>query len=169
MSEQIDVQATQQEPIEPNGAAVEPEPVDWEAKYKEAIAHSRDWEKKAKANNKAAAELEELKKSQMTELERATAERDEYKALADSLTAEKERASWVSDVSKETNVPADLLAMISAENKEELLDKAKSLSDRFATNSGTVPVVLGDGQHAQESQGISANDFFRAKFQQLNH
>lgn len=169
MSEQNETQDARQEPAKPNGAAAEPEPVDWEAKYKEAIAHSRDWEKKAKANNKAATELEELKKSQMTELERAVAERDEYKALVDSLNAEKERASWVSEVSKETDVPADVLDMIGAENKEELLEKARAISEKLAAKGGTVPVVLGDGQHAQENKGVSANDFFRAKFQQMNH
>ena len=30
------------------------DPIDWEAKYKEALGHSRDWEKKAKANKAAA-------------------------------------------------------------------------------------------------------------------
>ena len=39
------------------------EPIDWEAKYKEALGHSRDWEKKAKAN-KAAAEARKAKANQ---------------------------------------------------------------------------------------------------------
>ena len=43
------------------------DPIDWEAKYKEALGHSRDWEKKAKANKAAADELEKLKESQMSE------------------------------------------------------------------------------------------------------
>lgn len=170
MSEQVEKTEQEETLTGLEGAGgVGQEPVDWEAKYKDAIAHSRDWEKKAKANNKAVAELAELKKSQMTELERATTERDEYKELAESLQAKMDRASWVAEVSNETKVPADLLSMISAENKEELLEKAKSLSDRFAEKGGTVPVVLGDGQHAQEETGVSANDFFRAKFMQLNH
>ena len=37
-------------PAEPNGNGEE---IDWEAKYKEALGHSRDWEKKAKANKAA--------------------------------------------------------------------------------------------------------------------
>lgn len=169
MSEQTEPTAQQEEPLELNSTDEQAENVDWEAKYKEAIAHSRKWEKRANANSKAQEELDKLKKSQMSEIERATAERDEYKALAESLQAEKERASWVSEVSKETKVPTDLLGMISAENKEDLLEKAKSLADRFANSNGGVPVVLGDGTHAKENTSVSANDFFRAKFQNMNH
>ncbi len=46
---------------------------DWEAKYKETLAHSREWEKRAKANSTAAEELEKLKNAQMTEQEKAVA------------------------------------------------------------------------------------------------
>lgn len=45
-------------PAKPNGNGEE---TDWEAKYKEALGHSRDWEKKAKANKAAADELQQLK------------------------------------------------------------------------------------------------------------
>lgn len=168
MGEQ-DEQAARTEPTEPNGDEGAKEPVDWEQRYRDAIAHSRDWERKAKANNKAASELAELKKAQMSELERATAERDEYKALAEALRAEKERAAWASEVSEETGVPSDVLAMISAENRDELMEKAQSISGLFAKpEAPAVPVVLGDGNHARETGGVSANDFFRAKFQHMN-
>ncbi|MFE4548870.1 hypothetical protein [Streptomyces sp. NPDC056785] len=46
---------------------------DWEAKYREAVGHSREWEKRAKANSSAADELDKLKASQMTEQEKAVA------------------------------------------------------------------------------------------------
>ncbi|MEV6105707.1 hypothetical protein AB0M28_13465 [Streptomyces sp. NPDC051940] len=46
---------------------------DWEAKYREAMGHSREWEKRAKANSGAAEELEKLKQQNMTEQEKAVA------------------------------------------------------------------------------------------------
>ena len=45
----------QQSGQEPNG---ESQDIDYKAKYEEAIAHSREWEKRAKANKTAADELE---------------------------------------------------------------------------------------------------------------
>ena len=64
-------------PAEPNGNGEE---IDWEAKYKEALGHSRDWEKKAKANKAAADELEKLKESQMSETEKAAKRTQELEA-----------------------------------------------------------------------------------------
>ncbi|MGW6455515.1 hypothetical protein ACWF94_06225 [Streptomyces sp. NPDC055078] len=46
---------------------------DWEAKYREAMGHSREWEKRAKTNSDAAGELEKLKADQMSEQEKAVA------------------------------------------------------------------------------------------------
>mgnify|MGYP004530823957 FL=1 len=43
--------------VEPNGAD---ETTDWEAKYNEMKQHSREWERKAKANKEAADELASL-------------------------------------------------------------------------------------------------------------
>lgn len=46
---------------------------DWEAKYKEAVAHSRTWENRAKENKSAATELEQLRAANLTEQEKAVA------------------------------------------------------------------------------------------------
>ncbi|MFD7884086.1 hypothetical protein ACFV3N_16805 [Streptomyces bauhiniae] len=46
---------------------------DWEAKYREVLGHSREWEKRAKANTSAAEELEKLKAANMSEQEKAVA------------------------------------------------------------------------------------------------
>lgn len=40
---------------------------DYKALYEQAKSHSREWERKAKANKVAADELEKLKASQMTD------------------------------------------------------------------------------------------------------
>lgn len=147
------------------GGAAPTEPVDYKAKYEEMRGHMREWEKKAKANAAAAEELEQLKASQMSDLERIQKQYEQEKARADALAAERDRSAWVSDVAKDTGVPADLLALIAADSKEDLAAKAESIKDRFAAKEDkpqTVPVVLGDGKHADppEPQG----DFIRNAF-----
>lgn len=74
-------------PAEPNGNGEE---IDWEAKYKEALGHSRDWEKKAKANKAAADELEKLKESQMSETEKAAKRTQELEAQVAAYKAKEQ-------------------------------------------------------------------------------
>lgn len=66
---------------------------DWEAKYREAIGHSREWEKRAKANSGAADELEKLRQQSMTEQEKAVAaaEKAGRTAAAQESAAEREK------------------------------------------------------------------------------
>lgn len=66
------------------------EPTDWEAKYNEAVKHSRDWEKRAK-DNKAADELEQLKASRMTEAQKAEAHVRELEGKVSAYEAEKQQ------------------------------------------------------------------------------
>ena len=87
----------------------EKEPVDWEAKYKDAIAHSREWEKRAKDNKAAADELEKLKQSQMSETERTAKRISQLEKENAAYKAEKQQASWKTEVSRKTGVPAELL------------------------------------------------------------
>ncbi len=133
---------------EPNGAQ---EPTDWEAKYNELKKHSREWERKAKANKDDAEKLQQ-------QLADAT-------ARADALQAEKDRRQWISEVSAETGVPEDLLEIVSAGDRDELASKADVLKEKYAANKQpAVPVVLGDGKHADVAKaGGSAKDDF-AKF-----
>ena len=83
----------------PKAEAAE-QPTDWEAKYRAAIEHSREWERKAKANKGAAEELEKLKTSQMTDLERAQREVKEAKAKLAELEAQREWADLAARLSK---------------------------------------------------------------------
>ena len=72
------------------------DPIDWEAKYKEALGHSRDWEKKAKANKAAADELEKLKESQMSETEKTGVPADVIEG--DSLEAMQSHAKRIHEL-----------------------------------------------------------------------
>ena len=85
------------------------DPIDWEAKYKEALGHSRDWEKKAKANKAAADELEKLKESQMSETEKAAKRTQELEAQVAAYKAKEQQADWKAQVSADTGVPADVI------------------------------------------------------------
>lgn len=144
--------------VEPNGAD---ETTDWEAKYNEMKQHSREWERKAKANKEAADELAALKESQMSEQERLQKQLDEATARANALQAEKDRRQWVDDAATETGVPAEILSLIAATDRDDLMSKAAGLKDRLAANGQpTVPVVLGDGKHADVKETGSAKDDF---------
>lgn len=147
------------EQAEPNGEATQT--VDWEAKYNELKKHSREWEKLAKQRKGAADELAALKESQMNETEKLQKQLADMTARADALQAEKDRASWIADAASATGVPADLLGMVSASDRDDLMEKAEKLKDRFsAKNTATVPVVLGDGKHADIKETGSAKDDF---------
>lgn len=142
------------------------EATDYQAKYESMRRHAREWEKKAKANAAAAEELQKLKDSQMSELERAQSQYEAEKARADALQSEKDRAQWVSEISKDTGVPADLLGLIAADTREELAEIAAGLAERYGARGGavgrTVPVVLGDGRHADHE--APKGDFIREQF-----
>lgn len=57
-------------PPEPSTPPTEPA-TDWKAKYDELQTQARKWEDRAKANNTAAKELEQLRQQSMTEQEKA--------------------------------------------------------------------------------------------------
>lgn len=92
-----------------DGGEGEGEPIDWEAKYHDAVKHSREWEKRAKDNKAAAEELEKLKESQMSEAEKTARRISELEAKNAAYESEKQQAAWKAEVSKKTGVPADLL------------------------------------------------------------
>lgn len=144
--------------VEPNGGG---ETTDWEAKYNEMKQHSREWERKAKANKEAADELAALKESQMSEQERLQKQLDEATARANALQVEKDRRQWVDDAATETGVPAEILSLIAANDRDDLMSKAAGLKDRLAVKGQpTVPVVLGDGKRADIKETGSAKDDF---------
>lgn len=85
------------------------EEADWKAKYEEMRTHSRDWEKKARANQSAADELEKLKAAQMTEQEKANARAEAAEAELNALKAEKAKADAAHAISKESGIPFEML------------------------------------------------------------
>lgn len=82
---------------------VEAEQIDWKAE-------ARKWENRAKKNSEAAAELDALKKAQMSETERLQAELEAAKAANAAYEAEQQRAQDAREVAKATGVPESLLS-----------------------------------------------------------
>ena len=103
------------------------DPIDWEAKYKEALGHSRDWEKKAKANKAAADELEKLKESQMSETEKAAKRTQELEAQVAAYKAKEQQAEWKAQVSAKTGIPAEALRGSTLEEIQAHADILKPL------------------------------------------
>ena len=89
---------------------------DWKAKYDEMRTHMRDWEKKAKANQSAADELERLKASQMSEQERTNARAEAAEAELQQLKAEIARTDAAMRIAAEKNVPVELLMFCADED-----------------------------------------------------
>lgn len=135
------------------------EPTDWEAKYNEAVKHSRDWEKRAK-DNKAADELEQLKASRMTEAQKAEAHVKELEGKVTAYEAEKQQAQWRAQVAKETDVPAEL---IRGGSLEEMQDFAKQLDGYLhpkpkgaaVHNQGGIPNHGADPEQAEKLNYIN--------------
>lgn len=140
-------------------------PVDWEARYREMRAHSREWEKKARANEAAAAELEKLKEASMTAEQKAAAKADALQKELDGYKRAEERRAWAKSVSEGTGVPAEVLEAMSADSEEELRERAESLSGYF--KAAKRQVVPGDGvQPPAGARTESGNDWLRSTLPQ---
>lgn len=102
MADEIKQETTEAVEVEQVEQA-EPEKTDWKAE-------ARKWESRAKKNSEAAAELDALKKAQMSETERLQAELAEAKAQAAAYEAEQQRTADAREVAKATGVPVELLS-----------------------------------------------------------
>jgi len=90
---------------EPQGT----EEVDWEARYKEALAQSRKWEERAKANKGKADKWDEYEQQGMSEAEKLARRAEEAEAELAQLRAEAKRRTDAEEVSRATGVPERLL------------------------------------------------------------
>ena len=142
-------------PAEPNGNGEE---IDWEAKYKEALGHSRDWEKKAKANKAAADELEKLKESQMSETEKAAKRTQELEAQVAAYTAKEQQADWKAQVSAETGVPADV---IEGDSLEAMQSHAKRIHELLNPKPKAPAVHGADRQPSGKGPNESMVNYLR--------
>ena len=120
------------------------ESVDYETKYRDAIAQSRKWEERAKASYKDSQELKALKESQEETAEQAAKlekKNSELKAQLDSMKAVQQVNEWKQQTAQETGVPADLLR---GNTLEELTAHGKALADYAKTLTATQPLTHAD-------------------------
>ncbi len=125
-------------------------------------AEARKWEARAKENKGKADELDALKEAQMTESEKQQKELEEVKGKLSALQREKERAGWIDEVSQKTGLSVAQLKAIAAESKEELAEKAQLFAQTKEPEKKDLPVVLGDGKHANHEPSQTANDWLRS-------
>lgn len=144
-------------PAEPNGNGEE---IDWEAKYKEALGHSRDWEKKAKANKAAADELEKLKESQMSETEKAAKRTQELEAQVAAYKAKEQQAEWKKQVSANTGIPADAL-------RGSTLEEIQAHADILKPLVHPAPKLPNVPNPAQHPEGKTADERAKAYVRSL--
>lgn len=123
-------------------AAAEESEIDYKAKFEEERAHSRKWEKLAKQNKAAAAELDALKEAQMSETEKLNARAEKAEAELAAMKAEQAQRERIADVSKETGVPSEILAFCAdSERMDEFAKAVKAFANASGATSQRVPSV----------------------------
>lgn len=100
-------------------------------------------------------ELQELRDSQRTDLERATSRADALQAELDAIKAREEQAGWRREVSKATGIPE---AVIAGATKEEMSEHAEAL--RQLLPDAAKPVVASDGFAPASIGGRSTREQF---------
>lgn len=105
---------------------------DYKAMYEQAIAESRKWESRSKANAEKAKKYDELESAKRTLEDRVASIEAANKALED----EKERAKLVKAVAKETGVPESIVSSLSATDEETMTAQAKAIAEAYKTPGG---------------------------------
>jgi DNA repair ATPase RecN len=144
---------------------------DWKAKYEEMRTHSREWEKLAKQNKAAAAELDALKEAQMTEAEKLNARAEKAEAELAAMKAEQAQRERIADVSKETGVPPEILAFCAdSERMDDFAKAVKAFADASGATLQRVPSVaftagsrIVSGNEKKRSNGDIFADMFEGK------
>lgn len=120
---------------------------DWKAKYEQAIAESRKWESRSKANAEKAKAYDEMAESKKTLEERVNAIEAANKALED----EKKRAQLVKAVAASTGVSEAIVSTLSATDEESLTAQAKAIAEAYKTPGGA-PNVPEAGKFANSNE-----------------
>lgn len=133
---------------------------DWEAKYREAVRHSREWESRSKANAEKARAYDELQEASKTELQKATERAEGYKRKLEALRAEGEREKARERVSAETGVPVNLIA---GDDEDAMREFAQAVA-KFAKpdpapkapRAGTYAPAAGERRDADKREFVRA-------------
>ena len=105
---------------------------DYKAMYEQAIAESRKWESRSKANADKAKKYDELESAKKTLEERVSDIESRNKALED----EKARAELVKAVASVTGVPESIVSTLSATDEETMTAQANAIAENYKTPGG---------------------------------
>lgn len=127
---------------------------DWEAKYKEILAEKRSWEKKSRANHKAATAANDTASDAIARAEAAE------KELAD-LKAEKARNGLIAEIAKDKGVDASLLSRMIGDDRESIEANADALAAIPKPNSYQSANVKDAGN--TKTPPMTKEDIFKIK------
>ncbi len=134
-----------QEP-QPTDPGADPADTDYKALYEKALAESRKWEGRSKANKK---ELDELKKQPVAD--RTVEERlAALEAENESLKATASRNKLVDSVAKATGLDRSIVAALNGEDEDALTEQAQAIAAQLKpAGSNGAPKVpeAGKKQH----------------------
>ena len=139
---------------------------DYKAMYEQAIAESRKWESRSKANAEKAKKYDEMAEQSKTLEERLTAIEAANKALED----EKTRAGLVKSVSKATGVPESIVSTLSATDEETMTAQAKAIAENYKTPGGAPNAPeTGKFAHGDDKAVDEKRAFVRDLMKQANN
>ncbi|QAB17126.1 helicase [Leucobacter muris] len=149
-------------PAEPNGDAE----VDYKAKYEETLAHSRQWEQRAKENKAAAEKLAQVEEAQKTTEQKQADQLAALQAENAAFKAEKQQAAWAKEVAEATGVPAGVLR---GSTLEELQAHAELLKPAFAKEPEPLKPVPTIGNQPRNPGNVSLPEQIAAAEAAGNH
>lgn len=124
----------------------ETKPTDWKAE-------ARKWESRAKENSAAAAELQKLKESQMTELEKAQARAQAAEAEALALKTQKAMFEHAEEVASTKGVPLEFLRLIDDNDK---MDQFADLWAKYKAEPAQAPATIHAAPSASAQRLVSS-------------
>ena len=103
------------------------EDVDYKAKYEEALANSRKWEKRSKENAEKARQFDQMEQTSKSVEERIAA----LEAENQRLTEEREHRLLVQRVSQASGVPEAIVANLNASDEDSLMEQAQAITSAY--------------------------------------
>lgn len=154
---------TENTPAEPQGnadpaenPAPEQTPEELGDAGKKALTAERDARKQAERKNaEYEARLKEIEDANLSELEKATRERDEYRDSLATIQRESDR----NRVALEKGVPSDLIEFITGDTAEDMAAKADLLISRLNASPSTPKPDRTQGASGKEAPVTTAQQF----------
>lgn len=121
---------------------------DYKAMYEKAVAESRKWESRSKANYEKAQKWDEAEEKSRTVEEQNAALKAENKALKDAQA----HAEIVKQVAASTGVPESIVSTLNGLDEETLTAQAKAIAESQKPTAGA-PDVPEAGKFDREQSG----------------